>query len=312
MRLWFLALFALACAGCDPEGLGRPNPNFLVIGHRGAPLLAAENTLPSFDIALALGANAIETDLCVTRDGVIVVWHDRDPDSTVALARQSGAEDQAFIPLVPPLGSSYRRPVEELTLAELRAHYGYGDLSGNKNELAVIPTFQDLLGWAASHAQLSAVYLDVKLSAGQTSEATALISELAATLQGDAALSERRFFALSVERSIASAMEAEREFQAAEQVRVALDSEGLGALDGTRDLGLRDVSTGLVPQVAWGDFKEEVADLVDARERGSIDSVTVWTFDKEIQLAELLYYSVDGVMTNDPATLYTIWQDTLE
>ncbi len=312
MRPWFLALIALGCAGCDPEGLGRPNPNFLVIGHRGAPLLAAENTFSSFEIALALGANAVETDLCVTRDGVFVLWHDRDPDSAVALARQSGAESQAFIPLVPPLGSSYRRPVEELTLQELRTHYGYGDLSGNKNELAVIPTFQEFLGWAAEHPKLSAAYLDVKLAASQMAEAGLLISELGAALQADPALSERRFFALSVERSVASAMVAEREMLGTEQVRVALDSEGLGALDGTRDLGLRDVSMGLVPHIAWGDFKEEVADIVDARERGAIDSVTVWTFNREMQLAELLYYSVDGVMTDDPGTLYTIWQDTLD
>ncbi len=31
-----------------------------------------------------------------------------------------------------------------------------------------------------------------------------------------------------------------------------------------------------------------------------------------MQLAELLYYSVDGIMTNQPESLYSIWQDTLE
>jgi len=92
MRIGLLVLIALACAACDPEGLGRPNPNFLVIGHRGAPRVAAENTLPSFEVALVLGANAIETDLCLTQDGVFVLWHDRDPDDGVALVRQSGAD----------------------------------------------------------------------------------------------------------------------------------------------------------------------------------------------------------------------------
>ena len=71
----------IAMAACDPRGLGRPNPNFLVIGHRGAPNVAAENTIPSFKVATAVGANAIETDVCITSDGIFVIWHDSDPAS---------------------------------------------------------------------------------------------------------------------------------------------------------------------------------------------------------------------------------------
>ena len=310
-RLAAFSLLALL-AGCDPEGLGRPNPNFLVIGHRGAPRSAAENTLPSFEIATALGANAIETDLCLTKDGVFVLWHDRDPDDAVALVRQTGVEGQAFIPLVPPVGSSARKPVDELTLEEFRANYGYGDVSGNNNELAWIPTFAELLTWAGGRPELSAIYLDVKLQTSQAAEVGALLAELDAAIAADAGLAGVRFFGLSVHPAVVSAMAAERDRLGLDQLRVVLDTEGLGALDATLDLGLRDVSMGIVPDVTWGDFKEEVADAVDARERGSIDSVTVWTFNREIQLAELLYYSVDGIMTDDPGTLYVIWQDTLE
>lgn len=52
---------------------GRP----LVIGHRGAPAHAPENTLASFLSAIKAGADVLETDLWVTRDGVIVCHHDR-------------------------------------------------------------------------------------------------------------------------------------------------------------------------------------------------------------------------------------------
>lgn len=311
MRFAPALVLLLLGAGCDPQGLGRPNPNFHVIGHRGAPRSAAENTLPSFEIALALGANAIETDLCVTADGVYVLWHDRDPDDGVALIRQGGIEGQAFIPLVPPIGSDYRRPVDELTLEELRAHYGYGDVAGNRNELAWIPTFDELLAWAAGRSELSAVYLDVKLTPEQLPAATALMNALGTALE-DGALAQRTFFVLSIHDAVVEALEAERERFVGQPIRVVRDYEGLGALDGAELHGLRDVSLGLVPDVRWGDFKEEVADLVAARERGAIDSVTVWTFNREIQLAELLYYSVDGVMTDDPATLYVIWRDTLD
>jgi len=47
-----------------------------VFGHRGAAGLAPENTIPSFALALALGADMLEFDVHASRDGVIVVTHD--------------------------------------------------------------------------------------------------------------------------------------------------------------------------------------------------------------------------------------------
>jgi len=55
------------------------NPEFarvLVAGHRGALLRAPENTFPSFQHAVALGADIIELDVRYTRDGRWVVFHD--------------------------------------------------------------------------------------------------------------------------------------------------------------------------------------------------------------------------------------------
>jgi glycerophosphoryl diester phosphodiesterase len=48
----------------------------LVIGHRGAPRLARENTVESFVAAIATGAGGIELDVRRTNDGVLVVHHD--------------------------------------------------------------------------------------------------------------------------------------------------------------------------------------------------------------------------------------------
>jgi len=49
---------------------------FLIIGHRGLPVLAPENTLKSFRMALASGADGVELDVQISRDGVPVVFHD--------------------------------------------------------------------------------------------------------------------------------------------------------------------------------------------------------------------------------------------
>jgi glycerophosphoryl diester phosphodiesterase len=54
----------------------------IVVGHRGAAAHFPENTAPSFDHAVALGVDAIEFDLRVSRDGVVVVIHDPTVDRT--------------------------------------------------------------------------------------------------------------------------------------------------------------------------------------------------------------------------------------
>ena len=49
-----------------------------IVGHRGAPRRARENTIESFDWAESLGVDAIEFDVRQTRDAEAVVFHDED------------------------------------------------------------------------------------------------------------------------------------------------------------------------------------------------------------------------------------------
>ena len=62
-----------------PPG-SRPLP--LVIAHRGDLSRAPENTLPAFQRALEAGADGVELDVRLTRDGQLVVFHDRNLDRT--------------------------------------------------------------------------------------------------------------------------------------------------------------------------------------------------------------------------------------
>ncbi|MET9465872.1 glycerophosphodiester phosphodiesterase [Streptomyces sp. NPDC006544] len=48
------------------------------VGHRGDPYRVRENTLPSIRSAFARGADAVEIDVRMTRDGVPVLLHDED------------------------------------------------------------------------------------------------------------------------------------------------------------------------------------------------------------------------------------------
>jgi len=52
-------------------------------GHRGARGLAPENTLPAFARALSIGVSTLELDCGVTRDGVVVVSHNRTLDPAI-------------------------------------------------------------------------------------------------------------------------------------------------------------------------------------------------------------------------------------
>lgn len=55
-------------------------------GHRGACEYAAENTMSSFQMGVDMGANGLETDVQMTKDGVLVLFHDD------TLARVTGRE----------------------------------------------------------------------------------------------------------------------------------------------------------------------------------------------------------------------------
>jgi glycerophosphoryl diester phosphodiesterase len=314
--MWTLALpvlvAGLALSGCDPDGLGRSNPNFHVVGHHGAPSLAPENTIPSFKASSAVGANAMEIDVCITADDVVVAFHDRDPNSEVALARQGGGEGYSWLPFVPPLSSPWRRPVRALTLAELRQYYGYRRADGSQDRTAWIPTLAEVLDWARSEPKLRAIYLDLKFDLSEIAAGPLVVSQLWDAWQANESLHHVRFYLLTVHSEMIEVLKKERTTLGADAIRVVWDFEQPGALAATIGAGLRDVSTGLTPSETWSGYKREIADIVQAREQGQIDSVLAWTFDREVQLAELLYYSVDGVITNDPATLYRMWQETLE
>ena len=54
----------------------------LVFAHRGGAALAPENTLAAFETGLGHGADGIELDVRVSRDGIVVVHHDRTLDRT--------------------------------------------------------------------------------------------------------------------------------------------------------------------------------------------------------------------------------------
>ena len=68
---------------------------FLIIGHRGSPYKERENTVASFEAALAAGADGFETDLRLLADGNAVLFHDDDVGDAAVESLTSDAVDAA-------------------------------------------------------------------------------------------------------------------------------------------------------------------------------------------------------------------------
>jgi glycerophosphoryl diester phosphodiesterase len=87
----------------------------LVFAHRGGSALAPENTIGAFDNGLALGADGLELDVHLSRDGVVAVHHDRLLDRTTALRgpiaeRTADELRRAGVPSLEDVLVRYREP----------------------------------------------------------------------------------------------------------------------------------------------------------------------------------------------------------
>lgn len=106
-----------------------------VFGHRGACGYLPENTMPSFELAFELGADAIEFDVVLTKDSIPVILHDVDLTRTTNIANH------------PQLATE----VDELTFKEikmLRAIERYPDgrvESAKHSGEYEIPSLEELL-----------------------------------------------------------------------------------------------------------------------------------------------------------------------
>jgi glycerophosphoryl diester phosphodiesterase len=109
----------------------------LVIGHRGAPAHLPENTLASFRLATRLGADALEADLVMSRDGVLVVSHDPELSRTTDVPFRPEFADRRTRKVIDGrLMEGWF--VDDFTLAELRTLHA--PALGDR-----VPTFDELL-----------------------------------------------------------------------------------------------------------------------------------------------------------------------
>ena len=92
LRLSWVAAFAAGMLVMTTDGQAQEAPiatKVLVIGHRGASALRPEHTLASYGKAIADGADFIDPDLVMTRDGVPVARHENEISGTTDVAQHA-------------------------------------------------------------------------------------------------------------------------------------------------------------------------------------------------------------------------------
>ncbi len=109
----------------------------MLVAHRGGAARAPENTLAAFKNGLALGADYLEMDVHLSKDGVPVVIHDPKIDRTTDGVGR----------------------VSDYTVAQLQEFNAAAKFPGGWAERQVIPTFAQVLDLAKD----SAVHLEVEI-----------------------------------------------------------------------------------------------------------------------------------------------------
>lgn len=149
-----LGMGAAAAIGTAVGGSRRP-PRPLVLAHRGCSARRPEHTLGAYALAIAEGADFVEPDLVITRDGHLVVRHENNIAETTDVASRPEFAARKTVKTVD--GKTQEGWfTEDFTLAELRRLRACERLVGMREESHRhdgewgIPTFEEVVASVAA------------------------------------------------------------------------------------------------------------------------------------------------------------------
>lgn len=152
--LWSgLILLLAACAPAPQAATMAERPAPIIIAHRGASGERPEHTLEAYRLAIAQGADFIEPDLVLTRDGVLVARHENEIGGTTNVADHPEFADRRTTRVID--GETFTGWfTEDFTLAELRTLRARERLPQLRPQNTaydgqyLIPTFDEILALA--------------------------------------------------------------------------------------------------------------------------------------------------------------------
>jgi glycerophosphoryl diester phosphodiesterase len=235
----------------------------LVYAHRGGAGLAPENTLLAFETGLSVGADGIETDVRLSRDGVAVLMHDATLDRTT-----DGT------------GPVEARTAEELAALDAGCRFERDGAFPFSGRGIGVPTLRDVL---VRHRDTSLI---VELKSSDQRLARAVVDEIRAT--GAAAR-------VTVGSFQKGALDAVRALDAAIRTGADMDDvrNSVGGVEAQPAF-----ETFQVPEVYAG-LRIVTPAFIDRAHAAGV-SVTVWTVNHEDDMRRLLGWGVDGLITDRP------------
>ena len=308
---WGGLIAAALLSGCATQ--------FDLQGHRGARGLVPENTLTAFSKALDIGVTTLELDVGISKDGVVVISHDRylNPDITRDATGQFLNERGPVIATV--------------TFAELQ-RYDVGRIKPGSNYAKAfamqqgtdgerVPALAALFDLVAKRGADVRFNIETKISPAAAAEtlaaepfARALITEIR-----KAGLSSRATIQSFDWRTLQIAQK-----EAPEIVTVYLTSQQ-GAGD-TVQVGKPGASPwlagfdaddhgGSVPRTVraaggrvWSPNYRDVTEALVRESHGLGLKIVPWTVNDEADLKRLLDWQVDGIITDYPDRLRALMQ----
>ncbi len=291
-----------------------PAAAFDLQGHRGARGLAPENTLLAFARALSIGVTSLEMDAGLTRDGVVVIIHDRrlNPD----IARGAGGR---WLTGRPPL-------VRELTVRELQrfdvgrirpgTDYSRSFPDQRREDGVRIPTLAEVFELARRARNTEVRFnVETKLSPEAPDE-TAPPEEFARALI--AVVREHGMAARTMIQSFDWRTLAIVQKEAPEIATSYLTSEQAGSdnifagrpEDSPWTAGIKYGEHGSVPRMVaaaggriWSPNHRDL-DQARVREAKALGlKILPWTVNDRADMARLIDWGVDGIITDYPDRL---------
>ena len=251
----------------------------LVFAHRGGSGLAPENTLDAFDNGLALGADGLELDVRLSRDGVVVVHHDAAVDRTTngrGAVRAYTADELARL----DAGCRFARDAGPAAQESRERGIGVPTLA------AVLARYRD-----------ARIIVELKLNDPDLAVAAVEVVRRADAVERVCFAS----FGLRVLRAARALEPAVATSAAREEVRWAVyRSWCRWPLRGARYAGFQ------VPERA-GSTRVVSRRFVDMAHRANL-GVQVWTVDTEDDARRLLDWGVDALITDRPDIVVPVVQ----
>lgn len=154
----FIALFLLpACATLESHAMEKPlHGQAIIIAHRGASGERPEHTIASYTLAIEQGADYIEPDLVLTKDGVLVARHENEISETTDVADKPEFADRKTSKTIDGKKMTGWF-TEDFTLAELKTLRAKERLPQLRQDNMAfdrqfeIPTFEEILTLAKAH-----------------------------------------------------------------------------------------------------------------------------------------------------------------